>query len=236
MDSDLFVPMAVFAVVAVSFGRQVAGALRTGSVTSGAAVYERRAQPIEFWSYLAFYAVVIALLLWYLAETVRDADDKQAGPLLLLFIVAAPAAFRLIRGVQTGSIGIGKSSFGRRTAPARYWGLLLAYAAVAVAAVGLYHAYPKWLPAESAYGKIVEPVVTAVRDELRMERSLRFRNVRVDGKSRLVCGEVDAGGRTRRFFGNAVQDAAMVRLEDEDPGFDPAYQRVCGAPGYVPEN
>lgn len=233
MSLDQVIRFVLLGVLAIVLCWQVARRLRTGRLKLGAVIYERREEPIEFWLYVAFTAIVIALLLWQLADVFRDASHPRAGFLLLLFVLAAPAAFVIVRGIRTGSMGFGGSKFSRRAAPRQYWGLLLAHAAVvfAVVAVGLWYFSPR----EPTYEEVVEPVVKAVRDGLSGERSLEFRNVRVDGRSRLVCGEVLANRRTtRRFFGNADRNVGNVRLEDESLDFERAHRRACGAPGEVP--
>lgn len=235
MSTNHVMSLALFSMLTIMLSWQVAKGLRTGRLKSGAVIYERGEQPAEFWSNLAFSAIVIAILLWLLAETVLDASDPRAAS-FLPFALAAFAAFEVIRGIQTGSTGFGRSRFSRGAAPRQYWGLLFAYAAmaVAVAALGLWP-LSRDAAEQTTYQKVVSPVVKAVRDELRTQPSLVFRNIRVDGQSRRVCGEVVANGRPRRFFGNAVRGAGAVRLEDESPAFEPAYRRVCGAPGYVPQ-
>ena len=236
MDRDDVIPLITLGVIAIILFRQAVADLRTGRLKWGSATYGRREEPVEYWFYFTFMAILIAILAWQVAEPFRDAKHPEAVPWILFVLIATPAAFALVRGIQTGSTRLWGSTFGRRAAPRKYWTALLAYLALIVAAFGILYFLPRLEGEDTAYGQTVEPVVNAVREELRAKRSLGFRNVRVDGRSRLVCGEVVADRRTHRFYGNAVRGEAIIRLEGEDQGFDPAYRRVCGAPGYVPEH
>lgn len=216
---------------------QLVKGLRTGRVRPGAIPYSRVEQPIEFWSYFAFAAGALAILAWLLAGTLQGRESWRALPLLLLYGLGVPAAFRLVRGVQTGSARFGKSTFGRREAPRGYRAALLFHFLVAALAVGIALG---WKPSRplmggSTYRQVVEPVVQSVRDRLGPDSSPFFSNVRVDGRSGLVCGEVSRRGQKRRFFGRAVQRTGQVRLEGESSGFDRAHRRACSARGTVPQ-
>lgn len=117
---------------------------------------------------------------------------------------------------------------GRRRA---MWGTLIAVAALfaSLTAVTL-----KSFPSRSGYTSLIQPVVHAVRSELRMHRSLPFQNVRLDRRSRFVCGEVVVEGRVLRFFGKSGEVGGPVVLEGRRPDFLHRYAQLCSNRGHVP--
>ena len=112
-----------------------------------------------------------------------------------------------------------------------FWGTLIAAAALfaSLTAVTL-----KSFQSRSGYTNLVQPVVHAVRSELRMHRSLPFQNVRVDRRSRFVCGEVVVKGRVLRFFGKSGEKGGPVVLEGRRPDFPYRYAQLCSNRGHVP--
>lgn len=225
--------LSVLLAMTVVLGLQIARGLHTGRVGRGGLRYERAGQPVEFWFNLAYAAIGMVLAGWLITAVVQGGEPPQAIPVFLLFAFGLPVAFSLVRGLQTGSAGFGRTKFARKRAPLQYWAVLLAYAFVIAF---LFWVVSAWnLREKPRFSKVIEPVVETVRFELRPETSLPFRNVRVDRRSGLVCGDVALDAGPRRFFGRTVGGAGQVRLENSGAGFDRAYARACGASGDVPQ-
>jgi hypothetical protein len=215
--------------------------LRTGRLSGGGLFYERTSQPIEFWFHFALAAAALPLVAWLLSDTLQGAERWQALPFLLLCAIGLPAAFWLVRGLQTGAARFGKSTFDRREAAPRYWAALLFHLTIAAVVIlfaltwTLFERSTRLPTYRSGYGRVVTPVVEAVRDHLGAKSSPHFRYLRVDQRSGLVCGEFTLRGETRRFFGRAVDGAGQIKLESENRDFEQVHARACGGPGMVPQ-
>lgn len=205
--------------------------MRTERVVQGRIAYERSEQPIEFWSVQVYHVIGVAVLLWLLATRDQASNGARLLPVLLLFSLALPAAFWFVRGLQTGLVRFRGTLFGRREEPIQYW-LMLAIYFAGIVLLGV--AAVQWKPREEpSYEQMIAPVVRAVRLQLPGD-SPPFRNVGIDRRSGIVCGEVMLGDRVRRFYGDASKGEGRVVLEHEGISFRPAYQRYCGGGLVVP--
>jgi hypothetical protein len=200
-------------------------ALRSGEWWLGKGKYERGGQPAEYWFHVVFSVLTIPMLAWSAASLGEGRDDTRVWQFFFPFFVGLPAAFWLVRSLQTGSTGIADLVFEREQEPKEFWTFILFHLALIALAAWTAMAWGPEKPL--TFSEQAGPVVAAVRQQM-PGQNLRFHRVRVDGASEFVCGEVELGnGERRRFFG--LPTSADVVVEDESlPNFGKPFLRLCG--------
>lgn len=213
---------------------QLARALIRREVRRGGRIYGRTDRPVDHRSAVAFSAICVAMLVWAIA-TWDEQRSSRAWQLLLVVFFGLPAGFSLLSSLKRGVVRISGLEVDRRHEPRQYWAWILGH--VALIAIFIWSAI-MWQAARprDRYDD-VEPVVAAVRRAPPEGMSGEVAAVRVDSRSRLVCGEVrQTDGKALRFFAADLKTGAQVTLEKESlPKFSGSYARVCGSP-VLPRN
>ena len=122
----------------VLFGLWTAArAIRTGTIGFGKRKFDRLTQPVEYWFYLlAMLGLLPTYFAFLLYAHLNGVDADILGKGILLDVVVA---FWLVRGLQTGTTGMGDLNLERRHDPGLYWtfiGLMCAFL--------LFDAYRMW--------------------------------------------------------------------------------------------
>lgn len=128
MSFELFMVLTFFAMAILCVG-QTARALQTGVWTHRKMVYRRDSDPPEYWFYTIWTTASVPLFLF--GTVAAYTGDHQIHLRLFAVIIVSLIAFWLVRGLQTGRIGMAEAQFERRLDPGEYW----AFAGVHVAAI-----------------------------------------------------------------------------------------------------
>jgi hypothetical protein len=206
--------------------------VRSGEYPPGGFGYRRDGQPVEYWLALLFeVGLALALLWWAYGLAARGWNSGAVAPLLLL--VGTASLVLLLRALWIGSTRLRNDRIDRRARPRLFWSLM----AIQLALTGGVF----WLalsPAgpEREQRREVYAVAKAVRASSPEARNAEFSRVRMDARSRRVCGEFKAGGATRRFFGSQASGNVTAVIEDRSlSGFEDAYRRACGSGWIMPQ-
>ena len=208
----------------------IAEALVRGEWRSRGNRYGRRDQPVDYWFNLLFSIAGLAMLAWLVLDS-RRFQESRAWQVSFALFIGISAAFWLVRGLRTGSFG--PDGTRRAEKPGQFWLLSLGLIAI-LALAGWILAWPK-APGRSAFYDQVGPVLASVRAQLPNRGPGEFYNVRVDSKTRFICGAVRRpDGKMLRFFGNGQGQSAATVESDGSPGFAASYTRRCGGEPILP--
>jgi hypothetical protein len=171
------------------------------------------------------------MLAWLAIDT-QEPESSRAWQVAPAFFLGIPAAFWLVRALQTGSFGRG--GIDRAEKPRRFWLLVLGLVAV-LALAGWTLTRPK-APEQATFYDKVGPVLASVREQLPNRGPGEFYNVRVDSTTRFICGAVRRpDGKMLRFFGTGGRGRPEAIVEsDRSPGFGASYARLCGGEPILP--
>jgi hypothetical protein len=221
----------IFGIAGIFLAWSIAVALVRGEWRSRGHRYGRRDQPVDYWFNLLFSIAGLAMVAWLVLDS-QDLQGSRAWQVAPAFFLGIPAAFWLVRALRTGSFGPG--GVHRAEKPGQFWLLSLGLLAV-LAFAGWILTWPK-APERATFYDQVGPVLASVRAQLPDRGPGEFYNVRVDSKTRFICGAVRRpDGKMLRFFGNGsrVQSDATVE-SDGLPTFAASYSRLCGGEPILP--
>jgi hypothetical protein len=221
----------IFGLLALFLSWSIAEALVRSEWRSRGHRYGRRDQPVDYWFNLLFSVAGLAMLAWLLLDS-RDLQESRAWKVGPAVFFGIPAVFWLVRALQSGSFGPG--GINRAGEPRRYWLLVLGLLAT-VAFAGWNLARSRVAEPADFYDQ-VGPVLASVRAQSPSPGTGEFYNVRVDSKTRFICGSVRRpDGKMLRFFGAGSRDRPEAIVENDGaPGFAASYARLCGSEPILP--
>ncbi len=221
----------IFGIIAIFLLWSIADALVRGEWRSRGHRYGRRDRPVDYWFNLLFCTAALVVLTWLTFDS-QELQESRSQRVAVALILGIPAAFWLVRALRTGAFG--PDGTRRTEKPGRFWLLNLGLVA-ALAVAGLILAWPK-SPERTTFYDEVGPVLGSVRAKLPDGRPGEFYNVRVDSKTRFICGAVRGpDGKMLRFFGTGGGGRPVATVESGgSPDFSGSYARLCSGEPILP--